>query len=251
MFGRVLLVAFLSLVSTEQGVAIDPASWFSADDYPTEALASNAEGTVEYEVGIDPGGRPNSCKVTISSGNAALDQATCATVMAKARFRPPEGSDTKFRSKVSWRSPGSDLGTARASIIDLSDARHPKCTMEVRGEMPVGPFECSELLKKESFLKGLSKRYSRVTFLVATAPVPKAPYQGNPAWGDRVSYLASEQYYLRPSFPTACVAIAAEGWNAGRDACAGFPGMRTISEDDAKRAFRTQRAETSVFAVPR
>ena len=251
MFGPILLVAFVTLVGTGQGVPIDPSSWFSADDYPTDALASNAEGTVEYEVGIDPNGRPISCKVTVSSGSLVLDQATCATVMAKAHFHPPEDSGTKYRSKVSWRSPGSDVGTFRASIIDLSDARHPTCAMEVSGEMPVGPFECSELLKSESCLQGLSKRYSRVTFLVATAPAPKAPYQGISAWGERVSYMASEQYYLKPSFPAICVAVAAEGWNAGRDACAGFPGVRTISEEDAKRAIRKQRAETSVFAVRR
>ncbi|MES2753877.1 MAG: energy transducer TonB [Pseudomonadota bacterium] len=60
----------------------------SDDDYPEAALAVRASGTVSlrFVVGVD--GRARDCRVTRSSGNAALDETTCRLIQQRLRYRP-------------------------------------------------------------------------------------------------------------------------------------------------------------------
>lgn len=57
-------------------------------DYPREAWAAHASGTVglHWIVGVD--GRVHDCSVTRSSGNAALDETTCRLITARFRYVP-------------------------------------------------------------------------------------------------------------------------------------------------------------------
>lgn len=58
------------------------------DDYPLDAWRADEEGRVEYKLTVDPEGSPTSCNIVVSSGSAALDKASCAVVMERAKFDP-------------------------------------------------------------------------------------------------------------------------------------------------------------------
>ncbi|MCE7796047.1 energy transducer TonB [Sphingobium sufflavum] len=84
-----------------------PADWVSTSDYPASALAAHEEGTTAFRVGFDVDGAVTTCEVTQGSGSAALDEATCRLVTARARFAP--GRDAKgkpqagtYASRVRW-----------------------------------------------------------------------------------------------------------------------------------------------------
>jgi len=57
-------------------------------DYPAKAWLEGAEGTVGYQINVDAEGKATRCFVDSSSGEPALDKATCAILMARAQFEP-------------------------------------------------------------------------------------------------------------------------------------------------------------------
>lgn len=59
-----------------------------AGDYPPEARAARAEGTVGANVDIGRDGRVTRCTVVQSSGNSALDAATCRLIEQRFRYEP-------------------------------------------------------------------------------------------------------------------------------------------------------------------
>jgi len=70
-------------------------------DYPRAAADAGAGGTVSvrYTVAID--GRVSACRVTHSSGNAALDEATCALIIRRFRFDPSrDAADRPVASEI-------------------------------------------------------------------------------------------------------------------------------------------------------
>ena len=73
--------------------ANDPASWITYKDYPQEALRERQAGTVRLKYRVDKDGLPQECAVVQGSGSALLDQASCALIVKRARFRPALGSD--------------------------------------------------------------------------------------------------------------------------------------------------------------
>jgi TonB family protein len=66
----------------------DPASWVTDNDYPGAALRAEASGTVHFLFEVDETGRVANCTVSQSSGNASIDSAVCAAIVARARFTP-------------------------------------------------------------------------------------------------------------------------------------------------------------------
>lgn len=66
----------------------DPRSWVTTDDYPTRALLRGNQGAVGFQLSIDAEGRVTGCRVTLSSGSADLDAATCRHAARRARFDP-------------------------------------------------------------------------------------------------------------------------------------------------------------------
>lgn len=68
-------------------------SLFSADDYPESALSAGAQGTTTVRFEIGTTGRITSCSVISSSGNSALDAATCRVLQSRARFTPAKDSN--------------------------------------------------------------------------------------------------------------------------------------------------------------
>ena len=57
-------------------------------DLPRALWDAQAAGVVTYRATIGINGRLSECRVTRSSGNAALDAATCALALRHVRFRP-------------------------------------------------------------------------------------------------------------------------------------------------------------------
>ena len=57
-------------------------------DYPAEALSAGAEGTVYARLDVSKRGMITNCAITGSSGNSALDAATCRIILARFRYEP-------------------------------------------------------------------------------------------------------------------------------------------------------------------
>lgn len=57
-------------------------------DYPREAFAARAQGSVGLRFVVGTNGRVTSCNVTHSSGSRALDNTTCSLIMERFRYRP-------------------------------------------------------------------------------------------------------------------------------------------------------------------
>ncbi len=85
-------------------------SYFSADDYPEEALRVGAEGTVHFRLVINSDGRVSGCSLVRSSGNAALDARTCEVLIGRARYQPARNTAGQAiagtdQGRVTWRLP--------------------------------------------------------------------------------------------------------------------------------------------------
>jgi protein TonB len=77
-------------------------------DYPKSALYQGEQGSVYFQVLVNPDGRVDTCTVLLSSGYKDLDDATCRLVTARARFSPPHGENGRaiygtYRQVISWR----------------------------------------------------------------------------------------------------------------------------------------------------
>ncbi|MDX5985633.1 energy transducer TonB [Sphingomonas echinoides] len=57
-------------------------------DLPRPLYEAGVSGTVEMEFDVGVKGRVTGCRITRSSGNAALDAATCQLIIDKLRYRP-------------------------------------------------------------------------------------------------------------------------------------------------------------------
>ena len=85
-------------------------SYFSTDDYPAAAIRAEAEGTTRFALAIGANGRVTDCTVTGSSGNSALDSATCRIMRSRGRYTPARDSSGnpisgQDRGSVTWRLP--------------------------------------------------------------------------------------------------------------------------------------------------
>lgn len=65
-----------------------PADWITQEDYPASAPNAGASGTVGYRFTVNEQGRIEGCTITRSSGDAALDRATCTTLTRRGRYTP-------------------------------------------------------------------------------------------------------------------------------------------------------------------
>jgi len=81
---------------------------FTGDDYPADAADRNEQGTTQVRLSIDAQGKVAGCTVTVSSGSASLDGATCRIITVRARFAPAKDSHenpvaSTFTQSVTWR----------------------------------------------------------------------------------------------------------------------------------------------------
>jgi outer membrane biosynthesis protein TonB len=79
-----------------------------SEDYPGIALLQNQQGSLQFVLLIDEGGRVADCTIVETSGVASLDAQSCAILQDKARFTPAIGLDGKpakssYFQRVTWR----------------------------------------------------------------------------------------------------------------------------------------------------
>lgn len=67
---------------------INARAWFTANDFPTSAVAAGHQGVVYVSVAIGVDGKISGCQVIKSSGFADLDAVPCPLLMRRARFKP-------------------------------------------------------------------------------------------------------------------------------------------------------------------
>jgi protein TonB len=73
-------------------------------DYPREARRARVGGEVEVRFTIEATGRVTGCRVSKSSGDAALDAATCRLIEARFRFKPAtDTAGLAVASSYGWR----------------------------------------------------------------------------------------------------------------------------------------------------
>ena len=99
-------------VQSAQSAKGDLRTLFSADDYPAAASAAEAQGTAQATLTISPDGRVVGCNLIRSTGNGALDSATCNILRRRAKFTPARDSngqpttDTVTTPPIVWRLEG-------------------------------------------------------------------------------------------------------------------------------------------------
>ncbi len=80
----------------------------SADDYPSQAISNDEQGTVTVSLSIGTSGRVTGCSTTASSGSRTLDSATCRILTSRARFTPARDNQGNpatgtFSQRITWR----------------------------------------------------------------------------------------------------------------------------------------------------
>jgi periplasmic protein TonB len=99
-------------VQSAQSAKGDLRTLFTTDDYPPSALAAGASGTSQATLTIGSDGRVVSCNIIRSSGNSALDSATCNILRRRAKFTPARDSngnptaDTITTPPIRWQLEG-------------------------------------------------------------------------------------------------------------------------------------------------
>lgn len=252
LFGLVASPAFAT-----NPIPINPTSWFAPYGYPREAAKRGIEDEVHYEVNVDASGKPTACRITFSSGSPLLDQPTCAIIMTNGRFQPAKDANGspvagQYRNSALWQLHLGHGPRWAAAIVDLSDPNHPACKDRTQGG-PVIAMNCSYLLHHPSLLAEFAKTMKGVVYFGSMTFDGNKPYRGDPQWGERVTYAASDRYYLKGR--SDCAVVSAEGLNAVKglsvkQPCADFyriGGIKPEMRDQANQI----RFETSVFVIPR
>jgi periplasmic protein TonB len=97
-------------INKQAGPKGDPSQWVTTDDYPSDALSAEAQGTSKIKWEINTAGRVENCVVVASSGNASLDRAACSNITRRGRYTPAlDSAGNPIRSSSSrnvvWRLP--------------------------------------------------------------------------------------------------------------------------------------------------
>jgi len=158
--GTFLIVAVSAAGAASNAITephlLNRAETFTAEDYPRISQASNEEGTVFIEVGVNAEGFATSCKATKSSGHIALDEQTCALVRSRGRFSPATDSrgrpiEGKYINQVNWTLEGDapqplsrQAWTSRTTIGVGSNGQLVECSSKTIGTQAL-PTECESI----------------------------------------------------------------------------------------------------------
>ena len=85
----------------------NPGNWATTNDYPSQALREERQGTTSFRVTIGTDGKVIECVVTGSSGTPELDSTACAKIRSRARFTPATDGDGNpttgsYSNKIRW-----------------------------------------------------------------------------------------------------------------------------------------------------
>ncbi|MEK9212508.1 energy transducer TonB [Sphingomonas sp. 2378] len=97
-------------VSKAAGLRGNPGQYFGPDAYPPSAQREGAEGRVSAKLSIGTDGRVTDCSILSSSGNRALDDATCRISKARVRFTPAQDAGgnpvaSSYTLNIRWQLP--------------------------------------------------------------------------------------------------------------------------------------------------
>ena len=89
----------------------------SNDDYPADAIRAGEQGHATAEFIVDVSGRVTNCRITATSGSAALDRTTCEIIKQRFQFEPARNSSggaiaTTMTRNVRWVLPDDEPGSA-------------------------------------------------------------------------------------------------------------------------------------------
>lgn len=101
---------FIWIVVTAAFLGLSGGVYAQDADYPRKALREGREGTATFKVRISDTGQPTNCVIVQSSGSPDLDEATCKTIIKRARFAPAKNEngqpiESEFSSAVTWKIP--------------------------------------------------------------------------------------------------------------------------------------------------
>lgn len=74
------------------------ASYVSDEDYPSNAVRNEEQGTTRFRLAVGPDGKVKECTVTGSSGSSALDSTTCKLMRQRAKFTPAKNNKGELTS---------------------------------------------------------------------------------------------------------------------------------------------------------
>lgn len=74
------------------------ASYVSDEDYPSNAVRNEEQGTTRFRLAVGPDGKVKECTVTSSSGSSALDSTTCKLMRQRAKFEPAKNNRGELTS---------------------------------------------------------------------------------------------------------------------------------------------------------
>ncbi|WFL77913.1 TonB family protein [Altererythrobacter arenosus] len=88
----------------------NPSRWVTDADYKSRWVREELYGTAKFRLDIAANGTVENCQITQSSGHAALDEATCALVIKRAKFKPATGGDGQptpgsYSNAIRWHLP--------------------------------------------------------------------------------------------------------------------------------------------------
>jgi TonB family protein len=178
---------------------------FSWEDYPVDAVHRGSEGTVGFRLGIDAAGRVTDCAVLASTSDADLDRATCAILMARARYTPAHDADgravadTDF-GRVTWQLPPEDEGDSFTpgrymNRLDADAAGAIRCTVSI----DAAPGQAGQESTCEQFAETgtaeslrLLHAEASLTIIFAVTPEGETPLAGDESGlGERLSEMES------------------------------------------------------------
>jgi len=113
-------------------------TWVTHEDYPAVELRAEIEGLVGLELALDATGRPTACSITETSGSSALDEAACAKLMERGRFRPATDASGEpvagtFSTSIRWRIQPTEVpepGAMAFSFVVERDGSVTGCQVE-------------------------------------------------------------------------------------------------------------------------
>src|SRR6185312_1055615 len=248
-----MFIAFVAAAVTDppKATAIDPASWFSADDYPAEAQRKGIEGRSGFEVDVDTQGKPTACRITHSSGSPILDQTTCDVVLKRAQFEPAMSHGHavagRYSQTATWKLQGTTPSNGySAAIVDFrKDPDHPTCSTLDKG------FDaqtlCDNALKQ--FNSGsAANRPAQMVILMSVTTGSEQRYKGDPGWGRRLSFLALDIYSTKDGSKRSCAIVAKEGPTLEVNPCAPYADAAALSGQDRSSA-KKMHIERSIFVL--
>lgn len=129
--------------------ASDQAEWITVADYPAAAIRAGAQGNTAVDLEIGTDGRVTSCRIVESAGMAALDEAACTALRARAHFRPPvDASGTAvvshYRRRIAWRLPQTPTHMTVTALLHR-DGSVEDCRMTIDGAPPRDASICTML----------------------------------------------------------------------------------------------------------